>query len=351
MLFPHLRDRLDALSRFDSHGARVLSLYLDTRVDGTGQRRHDLFLRKELPSRLALVPEHSPARSILEDDGARAMGYLAGELRAETEGVAIFACGGAGLFEAFQLEAPFENTIVVNDRPYLYPFARLLDQQSPCAAVIADTNLARIMVVESGRIREAERIETPKTKQVKIGGWSQSRIQRHIEHARLLHAKAVAERLEALTDAEKIPRVVIAGDEVIVPLLKEQFSPRVAARVIDVLRLDIRTPDSEVLVAVLDAIRLHDGEADEAIVRDLVDAARAGGLAVVGVEESRKALEQGQVDTLVIAASPQEVEGAEQVADELVTTARRTSAAVRFIEWLPLLHDVGGVGARLRYHA
>jgi peptide subunit release factor 1 (eRF1) len=58
---------------------------------------------------------------------------------------------------------------------------------------------------------------------------------------------------------------------------------------------------------------------------------------------------RGQVDTLVIAATPNQVRGADDTANDLVTLAKQTSASVRFIENPQLLADVGGVGASLRF--
>jgi peptide subunit release factor 1 (eRF1) len=61
------------------------------------------------------------------------------------------------------------------------------------------------------------------------------------------------------------------------------------------------------------------------------------------------------VEALVAAAAedgpvPAEpVPAAEKVADQLVTLARQTAAAVRFIEDPALLAEVGGVGALLRF--
>jgi peptide subunit release factor 1 (eRF1) len=165
----------------------------------------------------------------------------------------------------------------------------------------------------------------------------------------LHHAKEVVDRLDQIVAAENIEHVVVAGDEVIVPLLKEQFPERLGAKVIDVLRLDIRSPEHDVLTATLEALRKKDAETDEAVVQDLIGDYRAGGLALVGPEPVRDALQRGQVDTLVIAAEPGQVPGADDAANDLVTLAKQTSASVRFIENPQLLADVGGVGASLRF--
>jgi peptide subunit release factor 1 (eRF1) len=345
-----LNDRIDALARIEPTSLPLLSVYLNTEVNETGRTTHDLFLRKELRQRARTYDERSVERESLNRDCERIERYLAEELQPSTRGVALFACSGAGLFEAIQLQVPFnENRLVVNDRPHLYPLARLDEEHPRYAALVVDTNSARIFVFGTGRTIDSFDVQNAKTKHSKAGGWSQARFQRHVENVHLLHAKEVVDRLDQIVSVENIEHVVVAGDEVIVPLLKEQFPERLKAKVIDVLRLDIRSPEHEVLAATLEALRKKDEETDETVVQELIGDYRAGGLALVGPERVREALERGQVDTLVIAATADQVRGADDTANDLVTLAKQTSAAVRFIENPQLLADVGGVGASLRF--
>lgn len=345
-----LKDRIDALARIEPTRLPLVSLYLNTDVNETGRKTHDVFLRKELQHRVSTFAERSPERESLERDRERIERYLAEELQPSTRGVAIFACAGTGLFEAIQLQVPFgANLLVVSDRPHLYPLIRLDEAHPRYAALLVDTNSARIFVFGTGATLSTLDVQDPKAKHFKAGGWSQARFQRHAENVHLHHAKEVVERLDQIVTAEGIEHVVIAGDEVIVPLLKAQLPERLAAKVVDVLRLDIRSPEHEVLAATLAALRKKDEATDEAVVRDLIDDYRAGGLALVGPEPVREALERGQVDTLVIAAEPRVVRGAEPAANDLVTLARKTAAAVRVIEKSELLAPFGGVGASLRF--
>ena len=345
-----LSDRIDALARIEPSSLPLLSVYLNTAVNETGRTTHDLFLRKELRQRAKTYDERSPDRQSLDRDRERIEQYLADELQPSTRGVALFACSGAGLFEAIQLPLPFsENRLVVNDRPHLYPLARLDEAHPRYAALLVDTNSARIFVFGTGATIDSVDVQNPKTKHSKAGGCSQARFQRHVENVHVHHAKEVVERLDQIVAAEHIEHVVVAGDEVIVPLLKEQFPERLSAKVRDVLRLDIRSPEHEVLAATLESLRKKDEETDETVVHELIGDYRAGGLALVGPERVREALERGQVDTLVIAATPDRVRGAGDTANELVTLAKQTSAAVRFIENPQLLAEVGGVGASLRF--
>jgi peptide subunit release factor 1 (eRF1) len=346
-----LMDRLDTLAHLEP-AFPLLSLYLNTEADGTGHHPYHVFLRKELRERVKIYAESPATTASLDRDIARIEEYVAKELKPSTRGLALFASANTDLFEAIQFDVPFErNQLRVGDRPHLYPLARLDDQYPRCAALVADTNTARIFVFSTGRTVRAEEIQNAKTKHFKAGGWSQARLQRHVDNLRLQHTKEVAIRLDEIVAGQRIDHVVIAGDEVIVPLLTEQMPTRLAGKIVDVVRLDIRSPEHEVLAATLDALRQKDGETDETVVRDLVGESRAGGRAVVEPQHVLAALRKGQVDTLVITAAPEQLAGADEVANQLVTLAKQTSASVRFVENPALLADVGGVGASLRYVA
>jgi peptide chain release factor subunit 1 len=345
-----LSERVDALARIEPTALPLLSLYLNTDVNDSGRTTHELFVRKELRQRARTFAERSPERESVDRDCERIEQYLSEELQPATRGVALFACSGTELFEAIQLPVAFaENRLVVSDRPHLYPLARLDEKHPRYAALVVDTNSARIFVFGTGATIDAVDVQNPKTKHMKAGGWSQARFQRHVENMHLQHVKEVVNRLDQIVSGEGIEHVVVAGDEVIVPLLKEQLPERLSTKLVDILRLDIRSPEHEVLAATLEALRRKDEATDEAVVRDLIGDYRAGGLALLGLDPVRQALERGQVDTLVIAAEPGRVPGADDAANDLVTLARQTSATVRFIEDPQLLADVDGVGASLRY--
>jgi peptide subunit release factor 1 (eRF1) len=353
---------IDRLAAFEPTGHPVVSLYLNAQTDQHGRDHVLPFARKELGDKALTFPPHSPQRDSFERDQDRILSYVREALRPSSNGLAVFACSGADLFEPVQLEAPLpESRLFVADQPHVYPLARLEDQYPRYAAVVLDTNAARIFVFGTGQRLAATEVTSPKTKRTSVGGWSQARYQRHTENVHLLHAKEVVEALDRVVRQEAIDRIVLAGDEVILPILRDQLPAHLVERVVDVLRLDIRTPEHVILKATLDALREQDAKDDVEKVARLMDQYRAGGLATVGVRRTRAALEAGQVDALVISADPAlvtENPGADadrprerglKLAEELVMRARQTSAAVTFVEDGSLLADVGGVGAFLRY--
>ncbi len=357
---PTLLDRqIDRLAAFPLSTYPVISLYLNTQPDQHGRARFGSFVRKELRGRAETFAPRSPERASYDEDVGRIQRYLRDELRPSTNGLALFACAGAeGFFEALQLTAPLErHELSVGDRPHLYTLARVNDQYPRYAAVVADTNSARLFVFGLSNVLESEVLQSPKLSRTQLGGWSQARYQRHVDNYYLHHAKEVLDMLARVTREERIEHIVFAGDEVVIPVLREQLPPFLKEKVVDVLRLDINAPEHRVLQATLEVMRRRDARSDSEKAERLIGEYRAGGLAVVGARDTLAALDHGQADEVLLSAStdrirwdPETLEPVPPgVADRIVSQARQTGAAVTFIEDAALLADVGGAGATLRY--
>jgi peptide subunit release factor 1 (eRF1) len=367
-----LDEKLRELALFEPTTMPVLSVYLDTQADQHGRDNFEPFLRKELKARGATYPFRSPERQSFERDAEKIMAWLKTELRPSSNGVAIFACAAAGdFFEALQFDAPINaNRLYVYHQPHLYTLAGLQDKYPPYAAVVADTNTARIFVFGLGRTLDTETVTSEKVRsRSQLGGWWLRRYQAPVENFHLRHSKEIVQQLERIVHEEGIDHIFLAGDEVILSALREQLLPFLAGKVVDELKLDITTPEHEILRATLAAMREQDAQTDAERVRAMIDDYRSGGLAVIGVHDVLAALANGQVDTVFLSPGLEQRHPAEEdshealapalkdlpegagirVTDALITRAHQTGARVRFIEDPALLADVGNVGATLRY--
>lgn len=370
-----LRDQLDRLAAFEPVPWPVLSLYLDLQPDQHGRHNYASFLRKVFPARSRAFA--GEARRSFDEDAARIREYLDRQVPSSANALAVFACAGAGgFFEAVQLDVPLEqHWLFVGAVPHLYPLARLNDQFPRYAALLVDTNSARLFVF-SGLGKEATTTITNVKTRRGGAGWAQARYQRNVEHLHVQHMKEVAHRLDRVVQADAIQTIVVACDAVTRPLLMEQLPKHVAARIVDVLQLDINAPEHRVMAETLDALRRHDAETDAERVGEMLDAWCASGLAVAGPDETLDALTKGQVEELLITARPDALSRPEarpavsasspldadtsspnaaidpdllKAADEFVARAQRQGARIRFIEDPALLAGVGGVGALLRF--
>jgi peptide subunit release factor 1 (eRF1) len=365
-------EKLRELALFEPTTMPVLSVYLNTQPDQHGRDSFEPFLRKELKVRGATYPFRSPERQSFDRDAEKIMSWLRTELQPSSNGVAIFACSGAGdFFEALQFEAPINtHRLYVYHQPHLYTLAKLQDQYPRYAAVVADTNTARIFAFGLARTLAAETVKSEKVRsRSQLEGWWQIRSQAPVENFHLRHSKEIVQQLERIVQEEGIEHILLAGDEMILSVLREQLPPGLAGKVVDELRLDITTPEHEILRATLAAMSEQDAQSDAERVRAMIDDYRSGGLAVIGVHDVLAALGNGQVHTVFLSTGLEEIYSEEEslhealapalkelpegtgmrISDALVTRAQQTGAQVRFIEDPALLADVGGVGATLRY--
>ena len=348
---------LDRLADYESDSATVVSVYLDLKPEQPAQP-FKAFIDDAMK-------EHEDARPSLE----RIREFLDAE-PPSSQSLAVFsATGDPGLFEAVPIEAPVGgHRLYVDREPHVFPLERLADQYQSYAALVVNTNAARLYVFSAGAAERQIVVKSRKGKRVSAGGWSQARYQRRVENLHTKHMKEVADAVERLVRDENISRILVAADEVALPLLREQLSPATRELLTEVGGVDMKTSETDVFRVTLDAFREADEQSDQDRVDTLLNAYRSGGLATVGVTGVRAALERGQVDRLLVPAVPaagaadhasadaqvtgpkeQQSELDERAIEELVTLARRTDAEITFIEDARLLAPARHVGAMLRY--
>ena len=378
-----LTDQLDRLAKFEPVPYPVVSLYLNTQPNEQGRDQFQTFIRQEFKSRSQTYPPGSPDRVSLDKDLERIASYLENDLQPSANGVAIFACDAAGLFETVQLNAPIDqHWLYIGDTPHLYPLARVESRFPRYAAVVADTNTARIMVFATGELQSQAEVKNEKTRRTSQGGWSQARFQRNISNQHQQHVKEVVDALDRIVTQEGIEQILTVGDEVVLPILRDQLPKHLADKVVDHLKIDSKAPVDEILAATVEAMGRLNQQSDKDKVEAAIGGHRGGNLGVVGPEATLEALIKGQVDELLLSgtiaslknvspraaamandstlmdpavetaaggeaaqADPQVV----RLADELVTRATNTSAKVTIIEDPELLQPHGGVAALLRF--
>lgn len=381
-----VKDQLDKLAAFEPAAFPVVSLYLNSQPGQTGRDQFHAFVRKEMASRTRTFETGSPERESLDRDSERIEKFLETEVEPSANGLAVFACSAAELFETVQLTAAIDqHWLYIGDRPHLYPLARVESLYPRYAALLAETSSARILVFATGEIVADEEVRGVKTKRMSQGGWSQARFQRHAENFHVQHAKEVVDALERIVARENIDAIIVSGDEVIIPRLREQMPKHLAERIVDHLRFDRDAPIDEFIEASLEAMKRVHSQTEREKVEAAIGAYRAGGLGVVGPENTLDALGKGQVDELLISAGMPALQpvgagagtrstaslqavlpetavqpvtageaaqvGTETVrlAEELVTKAAQTAARITFVEDPNLLARYGGVAALLRF--
>ena len=178
-----------------------------------------------------------------------------------------------------------------------------------------------------------------------------------------------------------VEHLVLCGDEAtIMPILKPQLSKTLEEKVIATINMSQYDSEDEIHEKTLEAVGIEMATRQAKVVERVNDAAKAAaGMGTLGLEDTLRALANGQVEELVVSSnidaidySKREVEkildeyepGDDQipvetqpivtipgeVADQLIVRAINTGAKIVFIKDDSLLRDAGGVGSILRYN-
>lgn len=333
----------------------VLSVYLDMRPQATGRnprvRSGEIVLKDRLHEiEKTYLPRGADLDSF-RSDRERIENFVENEMSPATTGLVIFACMATGLWETTEVGAEFENEVAVGKVPALFQFAKLLDDHETAVIAVVDTNTARFFVTSFGKLQEMDAPNDPNTdlyNKPSDGGWSQKRYQTIVDDKRQEFSKEVVADLEALIKKVDAKNLVIAGDEIAMTLLQKNLAPSAKAILFpEILRIDEKTPRLDIKERVSGI--LAEIEKDNALshVEKLIAAMRGDGLGVAGLNATTQALENGQVDILLL--DPSSDAFSPDVRNDLIRLAATTGARVEMVEGNEKFATMEGVGGLLRY--
>ena len=345
-----LRNLLRRLADWQAPDATIISAYLDLRPHAGGDnpnvRAGMTVLRDRLRQIERNFQEHTPAHETFAKDVER-INALIDDRMPGVSGLAVFAAGGLGL-EAAETRIPLNDEVEIAPHPMLVPLARLADAEQAVIA-LADTSTLRLFVHRSGALEETGLVDDDNDDYSKTekGGWSQARYQRHVQEHREAFAKLAVEAIDELVGQEEARVLILAGDEVALPLIRDELPKPLAALDRGTLRLEMRATLKEVEAEVLPMLAAFRAQDAEDAADRLVGAALGDAMAVGGARATRNALMLGQALELVL--DPAEVDGGDADPEELVRLAAGTDARIRFATDHEGLRRFGGVGALLRF--
>jgi peptide chain release factor subunit 1 len=370
-----LRARLAELARLEPPRP-VVSVYLNTEwADEQQRERARIFLKNALGEARARGWADAADLDWVEATG-RAL--IEREAHEGANGAVLFACQAGGLREVHPLRVPFEDTFVVDAKPYVRPLAGVVDDTPPSLVVFVNGESARLIALDTTGVAGEARLEADVEGRHAMGGWAalaQSRYQRHIQAHRDEHYEAVAAAVTDWTARFGARHLVLAGEERAVVALRKRLPETVAARVAGTVA-GARHEAAAVLAArAAELLARVELEVDERGVDDVLAAAAEGRAAVVGVDAAVGAVNRHAVRHLYVLESFQEpgavCEGCgtlqrgvhfrcafcggstrtTELGEAMIERVLASGGAVTTVNRHETLARRGGIAARLRYAA
>jgi peptide subunit release factor 1 (eRF1) len=260
-------------------------------------------------------------------------------------GLAFFVDLESGFTRGVKLVKPPEPLLAVDDEAVIQPLALQLNEFEPIGVIMIDAHCTRIFVA-AGKVVEKLDTFCEKIHQLsKPGGWSQIRYQRrHTEEIKRF-AKDAVETAQTVFEKAGVRRIIIAGRYNMISELEHEFPKSWQDKVIGKVPWDLDSTGDEFLKKIRPLLEGAERKQERDLLDRLVAEIRRHGLGVSGVENTRRALQAGQVDTMILSDTLDA-----QISEELIKLAEATDAHVEFIrEESKVLETLENVGALLRY--
>ena len=270
-----------------------------------------------------------------------------------------------------QLPAAVEAAAYLDNSPFLLPAARDLDDYEAYAVVYADHARAAIYLAALGRLTEEGRLRGDIKNHVKKGGWSQQRYERRRDKQIHYYCREIVEKLSKVVEADRLRRIVLAGDRILLGELEKRMSSAMRKLVVCRLAVEGGKEPHAIFRETLSAAEAEERR-EERWLHDAIGSERAAGRpAVTGPEDTLAALKEKRVRRLLIgpmkdvdfwrcrecgafglgppAACPDcgKATYAQSAANEFLDLAFEGGARVEITP--DDLADIGGVGALLRW--
>lgn len=300
---------IDRLAAIDTHGSRVLSVYLgfdpsqmpnlrerrmevdaliaeaERRWDGQGQTSH--------ADRMALRESIETVRRLFADER---------ELAPESaRGLAVFCAAPAGLCEVVSLPEPVDPMVALEERPFIEPLLELASPERWCVLLVSHRS-GRIFTGTRARLIEVAQVRDEVHRHHEQGGWSQARYQRGVETETDWHIHGTCDRLLERFKRRPFDRLLLGGPEELHHRVEAALHRDLRERLAGCFEIDVeRSAATEVQQHALPLIEDGERRREDEALRHVEEGLSPSGHSAVGLDEVLEALNERRVGTLIVA--------------------------------------------------
>jgi peptide subunit release factor 1 (eRF1) len=296
---------LESLIAREESGRPVVSLFLDMSVNSNNKRTHQVFLNQKRAQFEELQAEWM-AENVegVETLWERVQRFLASDYDESCAGVVVYAEVGGDWFQALHTRAPLQNRLIVAPRPVVAPLAQVLEGYRHYGVVLIDREHVRLLSVYQGAVLdqlERRGDPLPPPHDVQAGGYAQSRYQRRkLEETKHFFRDFAAE-VRDFVDRYRPDDLVLLGTEENLSAFAEQLPDSVLQRVVYTGPMWVDENPSEVVRQIEPLLQGELARAQHEVVEQVRDRVVHDYLATAGFQGTLSALQEGRVDTLLLA--------------------------------------------------
>jgi peptide subunit release factor 1 (eRF1) len=305
-------ERLERLTAIRTNGRLVVSCYLKLEPRDRARGKYLIKFKNRVREVLGGLPRLGLDRAV-QEAVARDIQRVQDHLRAPsnlppTQGVAVFACEGIGLFEAVPLPVVHRSRLAVDATPLVRELASVEDEFGRLLTVVFDRTSARFFEVTAYDTRELAGLRADSTRGKRFHGdqngpgWGEHTYNNRIRQEKQRHLEAIARELFAIDRRHPAHGIVLGGTGNDAGAVEPFLHNYLVERVIGTARLNPKEASPAVVHGATLAVREeYERAAERALVREMLDAVGTG-WALNGLTPTLRALSRGQVRSLLVDA-------------------------------------------------
>jgi peptide chain release factor subunit 1 len=370
------QEDIQELLAFEAGESEVVSLYLNA---DTSQQTNEII---KLQARGLLKEANTP-----DADSNAIEQYLDLSFGWDKPGLAVFSCAKQDFFRAFPSAVSYRNRVRISGKPHVKPLAHFLDYYAHYGVIVVDRIGARFFEYHLGELQDSSGFMGEDVRKLKHGGGSArgggmssatgqrgDQGGRHEEEVALRNLRDAAAEAQRFFARKPIRRLFLGGTNENVAQYRELLSKRLQSCLAGSFAIDMNAGEHEVRQLSLGLLRDANSEREKKLVEQMVTLAAKGSTAVLGLDGTLQAVNEGRVQTLVIsdgyrtpgyvheqsryllARETDEIPfvngGKIRVNDVVEAAVARTMEQGGHIEIIsdnPELDNIGYIGALLRY--
>ncbi len=373
-------EQVEELLQFKADPFLMTSLYLNVNQKRFSKKDYEIQLKdliKERRQELKNMDLDAETKESLEKDFQKILDYVTLEFDGKgSRCLVVFSSTRKNFWQVYRLPKPVKSRLVVSNEPYVRPLTALLDEYKRYCTVVVSRDKARIFEVYLGEITEHTDIFSEIPGKVRIAGWyglEERRIERHIEDQVHRHLKQVADATLDFFKEKKFDWLIIGGKKETLSAFERHLHTYLLDRIVGRIDLEPDTSLHEALAKTQEIARDVERQEEQKLVQRMMDEANSNGLGVFGLEDTLKAIWQGQVNILILKedltvpgyicpkCGYMSVEESEcpvdqikmnptpDVLEEAVESAILQNCQIEHVSESQELDHVGGIGAILRF--
>jgi len=240
-------------------------------------------------------------RLSLQADFDRIRTYVVDEFERDgAHGLAVFADELDNVWRPLPLTEPVVDEIKVDRQLYLAPLVPLVGRGEGAVVVVVSREQGHFFRLRAGKLEEVDNLFEEQLRRHDQGGFSQSRMQRHVDVHAMEHLRAVAERLDELVRRLHGLRVVVVATHEIWAEFEELLSQEARNALAGHTHAEAHASPAELLELAAPVLESWRIDKERETVERWQEEAGRGGRASSSWEETLEAASDGRVELLLV---------------------------------------------------